>query len=83
MVFQYLKGAYRKAGNGLFIRACSDRTRENSLKLEEGRFRLDITKKLFTGRVVRHWHRLPSEVMDAPSLEALKARLDGAVSSLG
>ena len=53
------------------------------MKLEEGRFRLDITKKLFTGRVVRHWHRLPSEVMDAPSLEALKARLDGAVSSLG
>ena len=52
------------------------------MKLEEGRFRLDITKKLFTGRVVRHWHRLPSEVMDAPSLEALKARLDGAFSNL-
>ena len=34
-------------------------------------------------RVVRHWHRLPSEAVDAPSLEALKARLDGAVSSLG
>jgi len=33
-------------------------------------------------RVVRHWHRLPSEAVDAPSLEALKARLDGAVSSL-
>jgi len=32
---------------------------------------------------MRHWNRLPSEVMDAPSLEALKARLDGAVSNLG
>ena len=32
--------------------------------------------------MVRHWNRLPSEAMDAPSLEALKARLDGAVSSL-
>jgi len=34
-------------------------------------------------RVVRHWHRLPSEVVDASSLKALKARLDGAVSNLG
>ncbi len=33
-------------------------------------------------KVVRHWNRLPSEVVDAPSLEAFKARLDGAVSSL-
>ena len=32
-------------------------------------------------RVVRHW-RLPSEVVNASSLEALKARLDGAASSL-
>jgi len=34
-------------------------------------------------RVVRHWNRLPSEAVDAPCLEALKARLDGAVSNLG
>ena len=33
-------------------------------------------------RVVRHWHRLPSEVVDAPSLESFQARLDGAVSYL-
>ncbi|GAB0209544.1 hypothetical protein GRJ2_003420100 [Grus japonensis] len=37
--FQYLKGAYRKDGEGLFIRACSDRARGNSFKLKEGRFR--------------------------------------------
>ena len=51
--FEYLKGAYRKAEEGLFIRACSDRKKENDFKLEEGRFRLDIKKKFFTMRVVR------------------------------
>jgi len=33
-------------------------------------------------RVVKHWHRLPREVVDAPSLETFKARLDGALSNL-
>jgi len=56
--------------------------RGNGFKLDEGRFRLGINKKLFTVRTVRHWHRLPSEVVDAPSLESFKARLDGAVSNL-
>ena len=45
----YLKGAYRKAGEGLFIRACSERMRGNGFKLEEGRFRLDMRKKFFKG----------------------------------
>ncbi|KFU84157.1 hypothetical protein M959_01768, partial [Chaetura pelagica] len=54
----------------------------NGLKLEEGRFSLDIRKKFFSVRVVRHWHRLPREVVDAPSLEVFKARLDGALSNL-
>ncbi|KFM05405.1 hypothetical protein AS27_15842, partial [Aptenodytes forsteri] len=51
-------------------------------KLKGGRFRLDIRKKFFTLRVVRHWQRLPREVVDAPSLETFKARLDGALSNL-
>ena len=56
--------------------------RANGWKLREGRFRLNIRKKFFTVRVVRHWNRLPKEVVDAPSLEAFKARLDGALSNL-
>jgi len=74
--------AYKKAGERLFTRACSDRTRGNDFKLKEGRFRLDIRKKSFTMRVLKHWHGLPREAVAAPSLAVLKARLDGALSSL-
>ncbi|GAB0185860.1 triadin [Grus japonensis] len=81
-VFHYLKRASRKAGEGLFTRAGSDRTRGNGFKLKEGRFRLDIRKKFFTVRVVRHWNRLTREAVDAPSLEVFKARLDGALGNL-
>ncbi|GAB0207922.1 mitochondrial enolase superfamily member 1 [Grus japonensis] len=80
--FQYLKGAYRQDGEGLFMRECSDRTRGNGFKLKEGRFRLDIRKKFFTVRVVRHWNRLPREVVEPPSLEVFKARLDEALGNV-
>ncbi|PKU36053.1 rna-directed dna polymerase from mobile element jockey-like [Limosa lapponica baueri] len=80
--FQYLRGAYRKAGEGLFTKACSDRTRGNGFKLEKGRFRLDIRKKFFTMRVVEHWNRLPREVVEAPSLEIFKVKLDEALGNL-
>ena len=51
MSFQNLNGAYRKAGEGLFSWAGSDRMRGNGFRLEESRFRLDIRKKFFPVRV--------------------------------
>jgi len=79
---QYLKRAYKKSGEGFFTRACSDRTRGNGFKLKEGKFRVDGRKKFFTVRVVRHWSRLPKEVLNAPLLEVFKATLEGALSKL-
>jgi len=61
----------------------SDKKRENSCKLKEGRFRLHIRKKFFPMRVVKHWGRLPRAAVAAPSLAVFKARLDGALSTLG
>jgi len=43
---------------------------------------LDIRRKFFTQRMLTHWNRLPKEAVDAPSLEALKARLHVALGSL-
>ncbi|KFP15295.1 hypothetical protein Z169_08648, partial [Egretta garzetta] len=54
----------------------------NDFKLKQGRFRLDIRKKFFTMRVVKHRNRLPRDIVEAPSLEAFKARLDGALSNV-
>ena len=66
----------------LFTQSNSERTRGNGFKIKEGKFRLDVRKKLFTQRVIRPWHRLPRAALDAPSLEVLKGRLDGVLGSL-
>ena len=60
---------------------CCDRTRGNGFKFKE-RFSLDIRKKSFTVSVMRQWNRLLREVVDAPSLETFKERLDQSLGNL-
>ena len=76
VAFQFLKGSYTEEGDRLFSRVCCDRTRGNGFKIKDGTFRLDIMRKFFTQKVLRHWHRLPREVMGSPSLETLKISPD-------
>ena len=68
----------RGAGTDLFCLVSSDRPHGKSMKLHQGRFRLAITKRFFTTRVVGHRNRLPRKVAMGQTLPEFKKRLHNA-----
>lgn len=77
-VYKYLKGGCEE-----------DRTKLLSVVPEQEamganwntKFCLNIRKHFFTHQVTEHWHGLPGEVVESPSLEMFKSHLDVVLGS--
>ena len=59
-------------GIGLLLLLTRDRTRGNGLKLHRQSFTLDVWQNFITERAVKHWNRLPREVVESLSWEVFK-----------
>uniref|UniRef100_A0A803TCK4 Reverse transcriptase domain-containing protein n=1 Tax=Anolis carolinensis TaxID=28377 RepID=A0A803TCK4_ANOCA len=81
-MYEYVRGSHREERASLFAAALETRTWNNGFKLQERRFHLNIRKNFLTVRAVRQWNSLPRTVVEAPSLEAFKQRLDGHLSGV-
>jgi len=81
-LYSFLRSGGGEGGVESLSLGSSDRTHWNCSKLCQRGFRPGIRKHFFTERVVKHWNRLPREVVDAPSLSAFKRHLDTALNNM-
>ncbi|KGL73379.1 hypothetical protein N309_03961, partial [Tinamus guttatus] len=75
-IYKYLKGGSAEDGAGLFSGVATNRSRGNGRKRKHKKFHRNLRKNFLTVRVTEYWNRLPREVVEPPSLEIFKTRLD-------
>ena len=81
-VNKYLQGGCQEDGARLCSGVPSDRTRGNGHKLKQRKLQLNTRKNFFPLRVTEPWPRLPRKVVESPSLEIFKTRLNKVLCSL-
>ncbi|KAK4832491.1 LOW QUALITY PROTEIN: hypothetical protein QYF61_023538, partial [Mycteria americana] len=74
-LYNYLKGGCREVGVGLFSQQVIGQE-EMASSCARGGLDWILGNFFFTERVIKHWNRLPREVVESPSLEVFKRRLD-------
>jgi len=75
-VYKHLKGGCKEDGTRVFSVVSRDLTKGNEHKPKYRSFPLNTKKHVFTVSMIEHWHRVPREVVESPSLELLKSHLD-------
>ena len=80
--YKFLRGDHQDLGERLFTRAPQGTTRSNGHKLLQDHFRLDIRKNFFAVRAPEVWNSLPAEVVQAPTLNTFKSKLDAYLAGI-
>ena len=75
-IYKYLRCEKQRDEARLFSAVCGDRTRGNGHKLKHRKFHTNVCKNFFTVRMTEHWNSLPMGVVESPSVETFKTRLD-------
>ena len=71
-----MKGIDRLDPGQFFVYEDQSNTRGHSLKLVKQRARFSLRQNVFSQRVINDWNALPAYVVDSPTLNTFKSRLD-------
>ena len=74
-VYKYMNDFYT-VNKDMFVVDISNRTRGHNHKIVKQRCNLDLRKKFFSLRIVNEWNSLPASIVEAPTLNSFKARID-------
>ena len=74
--YKYTHNLYKLTNSPIKLDTSNINTRGHSFKLKKSSCNKNIRSKFFTERVVNSWNSLPEDIVNAPTLNALKNRID-------